>query len=554
MFRRNASGDTIAWLDNGLDVPNDDSIQTRLEGDDPQTKIILRCLANNSKGLRCGCTVKRNLQQHDKAVRSFRRLKSIPIDQPKAIRRICNGVKLESIFCFSHKGRVQNILNDELQFPDDAEPHSELTPKRTDAAPTNFTSKTPKVLHRNNARTGQVQLEPTAMKENVRNMCKQPFRKKKHEPESGFIYVLQYVGSEHTEYLKIGYTTQAALLRAYRISQRCRDHIKVLYESEKVVHPSRIESLIHKQLETVRYNKTNCSSCSKTHKELFRIREEDVVNKVGSKVNRWAKWMREDEPYTAKKDGKGRYRFYFKSEMESSLDSIISEFIDEAMLAGELYCRGTMSPTLNDYSFQRNRGTPDLECNADLKTIDNKNSDLGDPRESTTTEESPCLPRYAEATPSTVIASSSTATSSRPIPGARHTRTSSLSSSRRSPAAPVARSRLLPASFDTWQDQSFHSRPSALPTPDKTPSPGFENPKIVSEADAINCERAQCADSRNNSFSYRPDKCCRADEINICFHTWRLLTPETKLRFNNLAEEIREECEQKRSTPAYGTI
>ncbi|MCJ1325665.1 hypothetical protein MMC10_002328 [Thelotrema lepadinum] len=494
MSHRDASESILLWLDDKLELSQNDSVLLRLEA-----------------------------------------------DQPTNARWIFNKIRLGSIFCSPHEKRVRSIIESGLRIPDNAESFSELTPQRTNkATPTNPASKTPKVLSQNNSRTGKKQVE-RALKESLKILCKRPFTKEKGEPKSGFIYALQYTSSEHTEYLKIGYTTKAVESRAEGISQECHASVKILYKSQRVKHPSRIESLLHKQMETIRYNKPNCS-CNKTHKELFRIREEDVESKVGSKVDRWAEWMNE-EPYKAEKGRNGSYHFYFKSKNESSLDRVVRESIDEAMLADEMYRSTTVSCNpLTDGTFQNNKDPHELESGMSLTTIEDEN-ESGDPvehRESTAITDSPCFPKHAEETFTTVVPCSSKATPSLPIRETRHTKTTSLNPSRRSSVTPVARSKQLQVLSDKWRDRSFRSRPSALPTPDKTPSPGIENTKIASETEDIYPERSNYADSWNNSSLCASDEWYPAGELRIRFATLRLLTPEEKQRFYEYAEEPHE--------------
>ena len=544
MSRGDAPQRVIAWLDNKSGLPDGDSLLSRLESDDPHTNNTLRCLANNKAHLRCRSRVKRNSQEHDIALGSFQELNSTPIDQLEVIGRIWNRIRPGSIFCFPHKERVQNMFKDELDITDNAEPHLELTPQRTnEVAPMNLASKTPKGMHRNNAKTGQVQVEPNDYSKSIKKVCQLPFVKGKDEPHLGVIYALQYTSPEYRDFLKIGYTTRTVESRADEI----------IYRSEPVMHPSRIESFVHKQLNTLRYTKPNCPSCNKSHKELFRIKEEDVESKIDSKVKRWAKWMSEEEPYTVKKGEGGVYRFYFKPEKESSLDHIIGEFINEATLAGDLYRRRTASSTpLSDNSLQSREDTTELESNVGLTTIDDENRDPEESIELTATTESPSLPRHAEEIANTVVASSSAATPSRPFPETRRTKTSSLIPSRR---PSVARSQLAPVSFDdTLRDQPFRSQPSALLTPDKTPSPRFENTKIASETEAISWEQIYHAESSKNSFSYAADEFYRIGDLSIDFTNLRLLNPEVEQRLYKRAKDTREECIQNRSSSYSGSF
>ena len=555
MSYKEASESIIAFLNRALELPQGESVLLRLESDNPQSNNLLYCLVNTLKHQRCGRRIKREAQEHDTALSCFRELDSTSKNQPLIVRRILNRIKFETTFCCSHKEKVRNIIEDELQIPDDAELPSALIPERTDgAAPMNATSKTPKGLYRNSLRTGKVPA-PNVLEKSLKKLCMMPFHQGKKNLEWGYIYALQFTDSEYTDYLKIGYTKKAAELRAEQISHSCRAPVKVVYQSDEVMNPFLIERLIQKQLEFLRYKRLNCPSCGTTHKELFRMREEDLLSKVGSNVIRWAKWMNE-HPYSGESTGRGNYRFHLNAKKESSLEGVIRELIDEAIAAGDMvYHSETMSSAVfRGSSFQSSREELEFESDADSTGIDDENICHGESRVSTETTGNSGLPEYGDEMPSIGFSSIMTPEPDFSIPRYRHTKRSLSVQSRRSSMTSVTRVNKVPPSSSAWQSQYSRSRRSALPTPDKTPSPRLEDTGLYSRAETINWERRHSTDTVNNSFQYASDEFYRAGALIIDFAALSLITPETKLRFFNLAQEIQMECIQKRSMMAQGAI
>ena len=104
-------------------------------------------------------------------------------------------------------------------------------------------------------------------------------------PRKGYIYA--YYRKEYNEYVKIGYTTKDVDEYLEGEQKKCRFEIETVplrHKSKLVIHPRKVERMIHVELIHFRYKFMKCK-CGKTvsHGEYFKIDFERAVEAI----NRW---------------------------------------------------------------------------------------------------------------------------------------------------------------------------------------------------------------------------------------------------------------------------
>ena len=149
------------------------------------------------------------------------------------------------------------------------------------------------------------------------------------QPQKGFIYA--YTGYGQNRYIKIGFTTNASVEYYLRTqTAKCGVQAKLLHKSERVSSPRKIESMIHEELYLKRYTYLDCA-CPINHREWFDI-DEKTAKEV---IDRWSKWMHENNPYEAKVEG-NKAKWSLRPESEKSLTTVVEQAEDLAKRVKEL--------------------------------------------------------------------------------------------------------------------------------------------------------------------------------------------------------------------------
>ena len=154
-----------------------------------------------------------------------------------------------------------------------------------------ISSATPRLQSR---RTAEFEPYPNKHKRTLLDILNTPLGE--NESNSGYVYIFTRRSDEdtHSLYVKIGVAKHVGeRFEGWKTKCHYKPHLE--YHTARIPNAMRVELLIHTELIERRYIEQRCSGCSGTHDEWFKT----DIGSARPVVERWARWMRENRPYTA---------------------------------------------------------------------------------------------------------------------------------------------------------------------------------------------------------------------------------------------------------------